>query len=135
MEPGHLNVSRLLMSATWRSVRRRPRCSPRRHFPGQGGWCHLSYFLLKQLVNDQSSRPTLKPSRVAGVFAAARTAAPAVIFLDEADAAAPARPHSAAGGGRFGGPAADAAVRLVATLLSEMDGGAAGDHLMVTKYA
>jgi SpoVK/Ycf46/Vps4 family AAA+-type ATPase len=70
-------------------------------------------------------------SGVAGVFAAARAAAPAVLFLDEVDAVAPARPHAAAtgvGGGRSGGPAADAAARLVATLLSEMDGGGAGDH-------
>jgi len=65
----------------------------------------------------------------AGVFAAARAAAPAVIFLDEADALAPARAQSAAsgtGGGAVGGAAADAAARLVATLLTEMDGGAAG---------
>lgn len=62
------------------------------------------------------------------MFAAARAAAPAVIFLDEADAVAPARSYSAksGGGGDAGGAAADAAARLVATLLTEMDGGAAG---------
>lgn len=69
----------------------------------------------------------------AGVFAAARAAAPSVVFLDEVDAVAPARPHAAAsgaGGGGAGGPAADAAARLVATLLSEMDGGGAGVYLV-----
>mmetsp|Transcript_9348 Transcript_9348/g.28123 ORF Transcript_9348/g.28123 Transcript_9348/m.28123 type:complete len:1086 (-) Transcript_9348:370-3627(-) len=55
-----------------------------------------------------------------GVFAAARAAAPSVIFLDEADSVAPAR----TGGDSAGGPAADAsAARLVSCLLTEMDGG------------
>ena len=53
-----------------------------------------------------------------GVFAAARAAAPAVVFIDEIDALAPAR----------GGPSADSSAgemtgRLVSTLLLAMEGG------------
>jgi len=49
------------------------------------------------------------------VFARARMAAPSIIFLDEADAIAPGR-----GGG--GGGAPDVAMRLLSTLLTELDG-------------
>jgi SpoVK/Ycf46/Vps4 family AAA+-type ATPase len=54
-------------------------------------------------------------------FRRARLAAPAIIFLDEADALAPRR---AEGGGaddaQGGGP--DAGLRLLSTLLTEVDG-------------
>ena len=77
-------------------------------------------------VVSASCMPLRNP-HCAGVFAAARAAAPAVVFLDEADAMAPARPHSAASGtGGGSSAAAEAAARLVATLLTEMDSGAAG---------
>ncbi|EFJ47542.1 hypothetical protein VOLCADRAFT_41454, partial [Volvox carteri f. nagariensis] len=51
-------------------------------------------------------------------FKRARMAAPAVLFLDELDAVAVRREGGGGGGG--GGP--DAGVRLVTTLLTEMDG-------------
>jgi SpoVK/Ycf46/Vps4 family AAA+-type ATPase len=51
-------------------------------------------------------------------FARARMAAPSIIFLDEADAIAPGRGTGAGGGG--GAP--DVAMRLLSTLLTEMDG-------------
>ena len=58
------------------------------------------------------------PSGVQGVFAAARAAAPSVIFIDEIDSLAPAR----------GGPNADSSAgemsgRLVSTLLLAMEEG------------
>ncbi len=63
-----------------------------------------------------------------GVFAAARAAAPAVIFLDEVDALAPARGGASGGAGAGGG----AAARLVAALAGEMDAlAAAGARVAV----
>lgn len=53
-------------------------------------------------------------------FARARMAAPSIIFLDEADAIAPGR--GGGGGGGSGGGAPDVALRLLSTLLTEMDG-------------
>ena len=55
-------------------------------------------------------------------FAAARALAPTVLFLDEVDAIAPARDGMAGGGGTSGGDAAGAAGRVLATLLTEMEG-------------
>jgi transitional endoplasmic reticulum ATPase len=54
---------------------------------------------------------------VAAAFAAARAAAPALLFLDELDALAPARDAQRGGSG--------AVPRVVAQLLQELDGGAA----------
>jgi len=54
---------------------------------------------------------------VAAAFAAARAAQPALLFIDELDALAPARDGAAAGG---------AVARVVAQLLQELDGGAGG---------
>lgn len=53
-------------------------------------------------------------------FARARAAAPAVLLLDEADALAPGR--GGAGGGQSGEEDGGAALRLLSTLLTEMDG-------------
>ncbi|KAJ1844467.1 hypothetical protein LPJ73_005163, partial [Coemansia sp. RSA 2703] len=63
--------------------------------------------------------------RVRGVFAQARAARPAVVFLDEIDAMVGRR----SGGGGGGGGGDEVRERVVATLLNEMDGvdGAAGD--------
>lgn len=60
------------------------------------------------------------------VFRACRSAAPAVLFLDEVDALAPAR---AAGGGGGGGDGSGVSGRVVSTLLTEMD--AAADVFVV----
>ena len=54
-------------------------------------------------------------------FARARMAAPAIIFLDEADAVAPGRGDDA-DGGSGGGGAPDVSARLLSALLTEMDG-------------
>mmetsp|Transcript_25804 Transcript_25804/g.66464 ORF Transcript_25804/g.66464 Transcript_25804/m.66464 type:complete len:815 (+) Transcript_25804:517-2961(+) len=68
-----------------------------------------------------------------GVFAAAKRLAPAVVFIDEVDALAPARGGGEGGGGMAGalsgstGGAGDSAARLVTVLLTLMDGaGGAG---------
>ena len=58
------------------------------------------------------------------VFAAARAAAPAVVFLDEADAVAASRGASSAGDSPAG-------ARMLATLLSEMDGLVPADGVLV----
>jgi len=61
-------------------------------------------------------------SNLRAVFAAAREAAPAVVFLDEIDALAPARE----GVGLHAGGSSSASDRIVAELLVQMDSGAAG---------
>lgn len=53
-------------------------------------------------------------------FRRARLASPAIIFLDEADALAPRRQEGAGGEQGAGGP--DAGLRLLSTLLTEIDG-------------
>lgn len=54
-------------------------------------------------------------------FRRARMACPAIIFLDEADALAPRRQEGSGDqGGSAGGP--DAGLRLLSTLLTEIDG-------------
>ena len=62
-----------------------------------------------------------------GVFAAARALAPAVVFMDEVDALAPAR-EGGSGGSSSGtatstSSASEASARLVTTLLTEMEAG------------
>lgn len=66
-----------------------------------------------------------------GVVAAARAAAPAVVFLDELDALAPARGGGAGGRGEAAG---EMSARLVASLLTAMDGAGAGTPLLPWKY-
>ncbi|CAL8471781.1 g11323 [Coccomyxa elongata] len=61
-----------------------------------------------------------------GVFAAARAAAPAVIFIDELDALAPERAR-----GTHSSAADEMTGRVVATLLTAMDGEAGGDGVVV----
>lgn len=65
--------------------------------------------------------PTLLPgeSQLRDVFHRARLAAPAIIFLDEVDALAASRGSGAEGAS---GGGADASLRLLSTLLTEMDG-------------
>lgn len=53
-------------------------------------------------------------------FRRARLASPAIIFLDEADALAPRRQEGGGGDQGAGGP--DAGLRLLSTLLTEIDG-------------
>lgn len=53
-------------------------------------------------------------------FRRARLAAPAIIFLDEADALAPRRQEGGDDSSTAGGP--EAGLRLLATLLTEIDG-------------
>lgn len=53
-------------------------------------------------------------------FRRARLASPSIIFLDEADALAPRRQEGAAGAQGAGGP--DTGLRLLSTLLTEIDG-------------
>jgi len=53
-------------------------------------------------------------------FRRARMACPAIIFLDEADALAPRRQEGSGDQGSAGGP--DAGLRLLSTLLTEIDG-------------
>jgi SpoVK/Ycf46/Vps4 family AAA+-type ATPase len=53
-------------------------------------------------------------------FRRARLASPAIIFLDEADALAPRRQEGGGGAQGAGGP--DAGLRLLSTLLTEIDG-------------
>ncbi|MEW5302448.1 MAG: hypothetical protein WDW36_005234 [Sanguina aurantia] len=56
-------------------------------------------------------------------FGRARMAAPSIIFLDEVDAVAASRSQVSGGGaGGQGGGGADAGLRLLSTLLTEMDG-------------
>ena len=59
------------------------------------------------------------------VFAAARAAAPAVVFLDEADAVAASRSAASSAG------ASPAGARMLATLLAEMDGLAPADGVLI----
>ncbi|BDA47155.1 probable ATPase family protein 2 homolog at C-terminar half [Coccomyxa sp. Obi] len=61
-----------------------------------------------------------------GVFAAARVAAPAVIFIDELDALAPERAR-----GAHSSAADEMTGRVVSTLLAAMDGEAGGDGIVV----
>ena len=53
-------------------------------------------------------------------FRRARMASPSIIFLDEADALAPRRQEGTAGAPGAGGP--DTGLRLLSTLLTEIDG-------------
>eukprot|EP00793_Prasinoderma_coloniale_P005635 PRCOL_00004109-RA len=70
------------------------------------------------------SAPGESEAAVRALFAAARDAAPALLFLDELDAAAPARGE----GGAFGGADAESSMesRVLQTLLAEMDALGAG---------
>jgi ATPase family associated with various cellular activities (AAA) len=72
-----------------------------------------------------SAHPPVGPLiglRCTGVFAAAAAAAPAVVFIDEVDAVAPAR----GGAGGDLGAASDMSGRLVAALQTSMDALAGG---------
>lgn len=60
-------------------------------------------------------------SAAQGVFAAAQAMAPAVIFIDEADALASARASSGGSHAPSGGAASEASGRTVAALLASMD--------------
>ncbi|GBF97186.1 hypothetical protein Rsub_10047 [Raphidocelis subcapitata] len=70
-------------------------------------------------------------STLRDAFARARMAAPAIIFLDEADALAPGRGDGGGGGDEGGGGGPDAAMRLLAALLTEMDGLEASPGVLV----
>ena len=78
---------------------------------------------------DDTTRIDSLPNLLQGVFAAARALAPSVVFIDELDSLTPARSGGGMQGGESGtalsgdaGPGSDASVRIVATLLKEMDG-------------
>ncbi len=62
-----------------------------------------------------------------GIFAAARALAPAVLFIDEIDAIAPAR-EGAGGSKHGGGGSSDASTRLLTALLTLMDGLGEGEY-------
>ena len=68
--------------------------------------------LLSETVGDSEASTR-------GLFVAARALAPAVVFLDEVDALAPARAGMAAGGAA--GHTSETAARVLSTLLTEME--------------
>jgi SpoVK/Ycf46/Vps4 family AAA+-type ATPase len=81
--------------------------------------CKISTFV----QHSQAQRVCTSAQQAhAGVFAAARAAAPAVVFMDEIDAVAPSRSDPGNPGNGAAGPAGDMSLRMVATLLMEMDG-------------
>jgi SpoVK/Ycf46/Vps4 family AAA+-type ATPase len=80
--------------------------------------CLLLYCLLLQLYGMYMGEGE---AVLRDTFRRARLASPSIIFLDEADALAPRRQEGSGGDqGTSGGP--DAGLRLLSTLLTEIDG-------------